>query len=116
DRHPKVERVPDEGAVKFCRRDTDDRVLDAIEVLRLADDSRVTVVAILPSEIANHCDRMRVATVVFFWSESATEHRLHTEGVKIVCSNKSTRCAFGSIADAETCPDDPIDDERFEQC
>ena len=59
-RHPEIERIADEGAVKFFRRDTDDRVLNTVEVLRSADDVRIAVVSILPRSVADDCDRMRV--------------------------------------------------------
>src|SRR5439155_15735142 len=53
DRHPEREGVSDEGAVKFFWRDANDRVLHAIEHLRLANDLRIGVVTISPGSIAD---------------------------------------------------------------
>ncbi len=47
-RHPEVKRISDESAVKFFRRDANDRVLNAVEILRFADDRRVALVTVLP--------------------------------------------------------------------
>src|SRR5215467_3416423 len=58
DRHPKTERISDEGAVKFFRRDADDRVLNPVEILRSADDVRIAAVTILPRSISDHGHRM----------------------------------------------------------
>src|SRR6266567_2636834 len=70
-RHPKAERVTDKGAVKLFRCDANDRVLHAIEILRLADNLRVGLVTISPGSITDHDHRMRIASGSFFGSESA---------------------------------------------
>src|SRR5881409_578765 len=70
-RYPEVERVADERAVESFRRDADDGVLNAVHVLRLANDVRITFVTILPCRVTYDCDRMGVAT----------ENRPHAERV-----------------------------------
>ena len=47
-RNPELKRVSHEGSIESFRRDADNRVLHAVEHLRLADNGRIAVVALLP--------------------------------------------------------------------
>src|SRR5207237_6270921 len=73
-RHPKVERVANECAVKFFRGDANDGVLNAVHVLRLADDFRIIFVTVLPVQVTNYIDRVRIAAALFFSSEAWAKH------------------------------------------
>src|SRR5438105_2523 len=83
--HPKTKRIANKGAVKFFRRDADDRMLNAIKDLSSANDVRVAAITFLPCPIADHRDWMRIAPRAFFRSEPAAENRLHPERVEIIC-------------------------------
>src|SRR5262249_29543645 len=97
------------------RRDTDDRVLNAIQILSAANDVRVAVITILPGSVTDHRHRMRIAPCAFFWNEPAAENRFHPERIEIIGRDDATRRAFGTIADAQGRPRDFINDERLEQ-
>src|SRR5205807_6010089 len=84
-RHPKAERIANKGAVKFFRRDADDRVLNPIKDLSSANDVRIAAIAIFPRLITDHRDWMRVTPRAFFRFEPAAENRLHPERVEIIC-------------------------------
>ena len=86
--------------MKFFRRDANDRVLNAVEILGFTDDVRIAFVTILPGEVANDRDRMGIASFAFFRSKSAAEHWANTERVEIICRNDSTRSALRPVADA----------------
>src|SRR5205807_9923668 len=105
-----------ECAVKFFRRDANDRVLNAVHVLRLADDFRIIFVTILPGQVTDYRDRVRVVAGPFFRSEAAAKHRLHAKRIEVVRGNKSTGRAFRPITDTQRCAHDPINDERLEKC
>src|SRR5204862_7735804 len=81
-RHPEVERVADERAVESFRGDADHSVLNAVHVLRLANDVRITFVTILPRHVTYDCHRMGVATGSFFRSASAAQNRPHAARVE----------------------------------
>jgi len=102
--------------VKFFRRDANDRVLNAVHVLCLADDFRIIFVTILPGQVTDYRDRVRVAAGSFFRSEAAAKHRLDAQRIEIVRGNKSTRRAFRPIPNTQRCAHDPINDERLEKC
>src|SRR2546429_5786190 len=74
-RHPKVERIANECAVKFFRRDANDGMLNAVHVLRLADDFRIIFVTVLPGQVTNYRYLGRILAVSFFCSESAAYFR-----------------------------------------
>jgi hypothetical protein len=101
--------------VKFFRRDTDDRVLNAVQILRSADDVRIAAVAILPRSVTDYGHRMRVAPRPFFRSEAAPDNRRHAERVEIICRNDCTRRAFSAIAHTQRRARDPINYKRFEE-
>ncbi len=84
DRNPKTEGISDEGAVKFFRRDADDRVLNPVEILRSADDVRIAAVTILPRPVSDHRHGMRLATFTFLRCEAAPENGLYSERVEII--------------------------------
>src|SRR5262249_1143947 len=115
DRYPEIKRIPYKRAVELFRRDTDDRVLNAVEILRSADDVRIEAISILPRSVADHHYRMRVTSNPLLRSEAAPQNRFHTEGVEIVCRHNSRRRALRSIPHAERCARDLTDDERFKQ-
>src|SRR5438477_11592161 len=97
-RHPEAEGITDERAVKFFRRDTDDRVLHAVQILGAADDVRIAAIALLPSPVTDHGHRMRVAPRAFLWSKPATKNRLDTERIEIICRDNCTRRTLSAIA------------------
>src|SRR5436190_15443656 len=114
-RHPKVERVADKRAVKFLPRDANDRVLNSVKILRFANDIRIAFVTVLPRQVTNHRDRVRVSAAALFRSKSAAQNRSNPERVEIIRGNNSTARAFGAIADTQRCARDFIDDKRLEQ-
>ena len=114
-RHPKTEVISDEGAVKFFRRDADDRVLNPVEILRSADDIRIATVTILPGLITDHGHWMRVATFTFLGPEPAPQNRFYSERVEIICRDNCARRAFSAIADAQRRAHNSIDDERLKE-
>ncbi len=114
-RHPELKRSSDEGAGECFRRDADDGVLDAIQILRLADDLRVALVTILPHLIADYCDRMGVAPHALFRPEATAQDWAHAERIKVVRRNETSECALGVIADAERRRNELVDDERLDQ-
>src|SRR5947208_3358136 len=89
--------------------------LNAVHVLRLANDVRITFVTILPRHVTYDCDRMGVATGSFFRSESAAQNRPHAERVEIIRGHHSSDRTLGAVAIAQRCASDFIDDERLEQ-
>ena len=111
-RHPELKRVADERAVEALRRHADDRVRQAGEHLRFADDVGIAAEAVLPRLVADHRHRMRVATGVLARVESAAENRTHADRVEVVRRDHAARRALGAIADAERRPRDFLGDER----
>src|SRR5207248_10123683 len=109
--HPKVERVADEDTVECFRRDADDGVLNADKVLCLADDIRIAFVTVLPRHVTYGCDRVRVASGSFFGSESAGEKRSNAERVEIIRGHHSSDRTLGTVAIAQRCASDFIDNE-----
>ena len=101
--------------MKFFRCDANNRVLNAIQILRSADDVRIAAVTILPSPITDHGHRVRIATFTFLRSEAATENRFYSERVEIICRDNSPRRAFSAIADAQRRARNSIDDERLKE-
>src|SRR6202011_2087933 len=114
-RHPKTKRVTDERTVKLFRRDTDDRVLNTIQVLRSTDDVWIELIAIFPGSITDHRHRMRVSARAFFGAKAAAENRSDAERVEIVSRDDSAGGPLRSIANAQRRSHDSVDDERFEQ-
>src|SRR5438477_13042973 len=82
-RHPKVERVADKRAVKFLRRDANDRVLNSVKILRLANDIRIAFVTDFPRQATNHCDWVRVSATAFFLSKSTAKNQSNPERVEV---------------------------------
>ena len=104
-RDPELERDSDEGTVKIFRRNADDRVLNAIQILRFPDNLWVTLITVLPHLVADDCDWMRIAPDAFVRREAAAQNRTHAERIKIVRSNETADRALGPVADAQRCSD-----------
>src|SRR5207237_10313572 len=111
--HPEVERIADERAVEFFRRDADDGVLDAVHKLRFSNDVGIAFVTIFPRHVTDDCDRVRVASGAFFRSESAAEDWSYAERVEIIRGARSAGRTLRAVALTQCCPGDVICYERF---
>src|SRR5207253_10087872 len=113
--HPEVERVADERAVESFRRHADDGVLNAVHILRFANDVRIAFVTIFPRHVTYDCDRMRVASRAFFGSKAAAKKWPHAKGVKMIRGHHSSDRTLGAVPNAQRCACDFIDNERLKK-
>src|SRR5262249_11047768 len=97
------------------RRDSNDRVLNAIQILGTANDIGIAMITILPGPITDHRHWMRVAPGAFLWTKSTAENRLHSERVEIICRDYSTSRALSAITHTKRGTRYFVDDERFDE-
>ena len=114
-RHPKLKRVADKRPVEPFRHHADDRERQAVERLRLPNDRRIAAKTVLPHLIADHDDRMCIASGVFTRLEPAPEHGMHADRIEIVGRDHAAGHALGAVTDAERRAGDFLGDERFDQ-
>ena len=88
----------------------------AVERLRLADNRRIAVEELRPHLIADHGDRMSVATEVFSRFKRAAQNRMDSQCFEIVGGHDAGCFAVSSIADGQCSAHDAVHDERVEQC
>src|SRR5206468_4618273 len=97
-RNPELKGVSDKRAVKPVGSDTDDRMRQTREHLRLADDVRVAMKPVLPHLVTDHGHRMRIATDVLTGFEGAAEYGMDTDRLEIVRRHHAADNALRAIA------------------
>src|SRR5207244_186300 len=114
-RNPELKSVTDEGAVKPVGGDTDDRMGQTREHLRLADDTRVAMKPVLPHLVADNRDWMRIAAHVLTGFEAAPEYGMDTDCVEIVGRHHAAGDALCAIAEGQRRSGDLLADERISE-
>src|SRR5262249_54173852 len=103
----------DESSIKLFGRDADDGVRDVVEALRLADDRRIAFEARLPEVITDHDHRMRIAAHIFARFKAATEDRMDTNRVKIICGDDTASLDLPALVNAKRGAPDRADKQAF---
>src|SRR6185312_5725255 len=82
-RHPDIRRHADRLAVKFRRRDADDRVGGLANADLAAKSRSIFSQPVPPEAVADNGDRVRVAHFIDFWAEGSAQNGTHAQHRKI---------------------------------
>src|SRR5262249_5726760 len=113
-RHPELELVADERAVKPLRRNANDDMRHAVEADRRPNGFWIVREPPLPELIADDDDRVRIAADVFARVKAASHNRLYAERIEVIRRDDAARYALGFlIHESERRAVDPVRDERL---
>ena len=100
--NPHDRRNTEFNSVETRLADTDHGQRLAVQVDRVANDSRIRAESVLPEVMAKHGDGMSARIAIILGHDRAAQCRIHTEQLKVVARHQFRRRALGLALIAET--------------